>query len=36
MKNLTMTHKSSNIRVYDIKGSRFNRSTLKEKRIKPN
>lgn len=30
-----MTHKSVNLRVYDIKGSEFNRSTLKEKRIKP-
>lgn len=29
-----MTQKSSNLRVYDLKGSAFNRSTLKEKRIK--
>lgn len=34
MKNVTMSHKSQNKRVYDIKGSEFNRSALKEKRIK--
>ena len=31
-----MTHKSVNLRVYDIKGSEYNRSTFKDKRIKAN
>jgi hypothetical protein len=34
MKNLTLSEKSLNLRVYDIKGSEFNRSTLKERKIK--
>lgn len=34
MKNLTRSSKAANIRVYDIKGSEFNRSTLTERRIK--
>lgn len=34
MKNLSMSHKSTNLRVYDIKGSQFNRSALKELKIK--
>lgn len=33
MKNITMTLKTYNLRVYDIKGSIFNRSTLREKKI---
>lgn len=36
MKNLTLNHKSQNLRVYDIKGSEFHRSTLKERKISPN
>lgn len=33
MQNLTRAHKRHNLRVYDIKGSQFNRSALEEHKV---